>query len=52
MLSKEDNDNLWYDTFWKYLSFTNSQEAVDLYNAYPERNLKFGIRRSIIGCIL
>ena len=25
------------------LSFTNPQEAVNLYNAYPERNLKFGI---------
>ncbi|MGK0458357.1 MAG: hypothetical protein ACJAVE_001338 [Polaribacter sp.] len=43
VLSKEDNDNLWHDTYWKYLSFTNPQAAVDLYNAYPERNLKFGI---------
>ena len=43
VLSKEDNDNLWHDTYWKYLSFTNPQEAVNLYNAYPERNLKFGI---------
>jgi endo-1,3(4)-beta-glucanase len=43
VLSREDNDNLWHDTYWKYLSFTNPQEAVNLYNAYPERNLKFGI---------
>ena len=43
VLSKEDNDNLWHDTYWKYLSFTDPQAAVDLYNAYPERNLKFGI---------
>lgn len=43
VLSKENNDNLWHDTYWKYLSFTNPQAAVDLYNAYPERNLKFGI---------
>ncbi|WP_397446856.1 glycosyl hydrolase [Polaribacter sp. R77954] len=43
VLSKEDNDNLWHDTYWKYLSMTNPQEAVNLYNAYPERNLKFGI---------
>jgi endoglucanase Acf2 len=43
VLSKENNDNLWHDTYWKYLSFTNPQEAVNLYNAYPERNLKFGI---------
>lgn len=43
VLSKEDNDNLWHDTYWKYLSFTDPQAAVDLYNAYPERNLKFGV---------
>ena len=43
VLSKEDNDNLWHDTYWKYLSMTNPQEAVNLYIAYPERNLKFGI---------
>ena len=43
VLSREDNDNLWHDTYWKYLSMTNPQEAVNLYNAYPERNLKFGI---------
>ena len=43
VLSKEDNANLWHDTYWKYLSMTNPQEAVNLYNAYPERNLKFGI---------
>ncbi|WP_439131603.1 glycosyl hydrolase [Polaribacter sp.] len=43
VLSKEDNDNLWHDTYWKYLSMVNPQEAVNLYNAYPERNLKFGI---------
>ncbi|MGK0413731.1 MAG: endo-1,3(4)-beta-glucanase, partial [Polaribacter sp.] len=43
VLSREDNDNLWHDTYWKYLSFTDPQKAVDLYNAYPERNLKFGI---------
>jgi endoglucanase Acf2 len=43
VLSKENNDNLWHDTYWKYLSFTDPQAAVDLYNAFPERNLKFGI---------
>jgi endo-1,3(4)-beta-glucanase len=43
VLTREDNDNLWHDTYWKYLSFTDPQEAVNLYNAYPERNLKFGI---------
>ena len=43
VLNQEDNDNLWHDTYWKFLSMTNPQEAVDLYNAYPDRNLKFGI---------
>jgi hypothetical protein len=43
VLSRQDNDNLWHDTYWKFLSLTNPQKAVDLYNAYPERNLKFGI---------
>lgn len=43
VLSREDNDNLWHDTYWKYLSMSDPQAAVDLYNAYPERNLKFGI---------
>ncbi len=43
VLSREENDNLWHDTYWKYLSMTNPQEAVNLYNAYSERDLKFGI---------
>ena len=43
VLNQEDNDNLWHDTYWKFLSMTNPQEAVNLYNAYPDRNLKFGI---------
>ena len=43
VLNQENNDNLWHDTYWKYLSMINPQEAVNLYNAYPDRNLKFGI---------
>jgi endo-1,3(4)-beta-glucanase len=43
VLNQEDNDNLWHDTYWKFLSMTNPQEAVNLYDAYPDRNLKFGI---------
>lgn len=43
VLNQEDNDNLWHDTYWKFLSMTNPQEAINLYNAYPDRNLKFGI---------
>ncbi|MGL1886953.1 MAG: beta-1,3-glucanase family protein [Reichenbachiella sp.] len=43
VLSNIPNDNLWYDTYWKFLSFLDPQEAVNLYNAYPERDLKFGV---------
>ena len=43
VLSNQPNPNLWYDTYWKYLSLTDPQAAVNLYNAYPDRDLKFGI---------
>ena len=37
------NPNLWYDTFWKYLSMSNPQKALELYELSPNRTLKFGI---------
>ena len=37
------NPNLWYDTFWKYLAFTNPARALELYGNSPNRNLKFGV---------
>ena len=43
ILNNEVNDNLWYDTYWKFLSLTDAQAAIDLYDSYPDRNLKFGI---------
>ena len=43
ILSNEENPNLWHDTYWKYLSLTDAQAAINLYNSYPNRNLKFGI---------
>lgn len=44
ILSDNDkNPNLWHDTFWKYLSFSNPEKAIDLYNASKDRNLKFGV---------
>jgi endoglucanase Acf2 len=43
VLSNQKNNNLWYDTYWKFLSLINPQSALDLYNAYPNRDLKFGI---------
>ncbi len=43
ILSNEANANLWHDTYWKYLSFIDPQAAIDLYDSYPDRTLKFGI---------
>ncbi len=43
ILSNQENDDLWHDTYWKFLSLTDAQTAIDLYDSYPNRNLKFGI---------
>ncbi|MFY0483613.1 glycosyl hydrolase [Flavobacterium sp. PLA-1-15] len=43
ILNNEANPNLWHDVYWQYLSFTNPQAAIDLYDSYPDRGLKFGI---------
>lgn len=43
ILTNEDNPHLWHDTYWKFLSLTDAQSAINLYDSYPDRNLKFGI---------
>jgi len=43
ILNNEENPNLWHDTYWKYLSLTDAQTAIDLYNSNPNRALKFGM---------
>ena len=43
ILNNEVNPNLWHDVFWKYLSFIDPPAAIELYDSFPERNLKFGI---------
>jgi len=43
IIGNQVNPNLWHDTYWKYLSFINPQAAIDMYDAYPDRILKFGI---------
>ncbi|WP_162926881.1 glycosyl hydrolase [Flavobacterium psychrotrophum] len=43
ILSNEANANLWHDVYWQYLSFIHPQQAIDLYDSYPDRELKFGI---------
>ncbi|MFY8004839.1 MAG: glycosyl hydrolase, partial [Chitinophagaceae bacterium] len=42
VLSKVANDNLWYETYWSYLSFTDPALAVSLYNNHPNYKVKFG----------
>ncbi|MGB5981684.1 MAG: glycosyl hydrolase [Nonlabens sp.] len=43
ILNNEVNPNLWHDTYWKYLSLTDPQASLNLYNSFPDRDLKFGI---------
>jgi endoglucanase Acf2 len=44
ILSSEDtNPNLWHDVFWSFLALKDPQKAIQLYNGYPDRILKFGI---------
>lgn len=43
VLNQVANDNLWHDTYWKFLAFTDPGLAIELYEANPGRDLKFGI---------
>lgn len=43
ILTNQANDNLWHDIMWEYLAFFDPQTAIDLYDSYPERSLKFGV---------
>lgn len=43
IMTNQENPNLWHDTYWKFLSLTDAQSAINLYDSYPDRNLKFGI---------
>lgn len=43
ILRNEANVNLWHDVKWQYLAFTDPQKAIDLYDSYPDRELKFGV---------
>ncbi len=42
VLSNTPNDNLWFETYWSFRSFSNPEDAVNLYNNYPNYKLKFG----------
>ena len=43
ILNNEENPNLWHDVVWKYLAFTDPDQALTLYDSYPDRSLKFGV---------
>lgn len=43
ILSNEENPNLWHDIMWEYLSFIDPEAAIELYDSYPDRSLKFGV---------
>jgi len=43
IMSNQANPNLWHDEMWKYLAFINPAKAIDMYNSYPNREIKFGI---------
>ena len=43
ILNNVPNVNLWYDIMWEYLAFIDPQKAINLYNNYPDRGLKFGV---------
>lgn len=42
VLSNTHNDNLWFDTYWSFLSLTNPAAAINLYNNYPTYKPKGG----------
>ncbi|MEI8047974.1 MAG: glycosyl hydrolase [Bacteroidota bacterium] len=43
IMSNQANPNLWHDMWWEYLAFTNPAQAIEMYNSYPDREIKFGI---------
>ena len=43
ILNNDPNPNLWHDEWWKYLAFIYPPQAIEMYNSYPDRVLKFGV---------
>jgi endoglucanase Acf2 len=41
--TNEPNDNLWHDVMWEYCAFIDPPTAIEMYDSYPERSLKYGI---------
>lgn len=47
VLSNTANADLWYDTMWQFLSLTDAAKAIELYNAYPDHEIKFGTSQAL-----
>lgn len=43
ILNNQANDNLWHDVYWEYCAFLDPELAIQMYDSYPDRSLKFGI---------
>ncbi len=43
IMSNQANPNLWHDMWWEYLAFIDPAKAIEMYNSYPDREIKFGI---------
>lgn len=43
ILSNQVNPHLWHDIYWEYLAFIDPDKAIQLYDSYPNRTLKFGV---------
>ena len=43
IMSNQVNPNLWHDMWWEYLAFIDPAKAIEMYNSYPNRDIKFGI---------
>ncbi|MDA7501768.1 glycosyl hydrolase [Chitinophagales bacterium] len=43
ILDNQANPNLWHDIYWEFLAFIDPAKAIELYDSYPDRSLKFGV---------
>ncbi|UOQ52321.1 glycosyl hydrolase [Hymenobacter cellulosivorans] len=43
ILQNEANPNTWHDLLWEYLAFIDPVKAIQLYDSYPDRAIKFGV---------
>ncbi len=43
IVNNQVNPNLWHDIMWEYLAFTNPAKAIQMYDSYPNREIKFGV---------